>query len=47
MDEAPGLLVVPGGLLELVFLPIWLIARDSACCPPRSSATSPNLVTAS
>jgi hypothetical protein len=48
MNEGPGLvLLAPGGLFELVFLPIWLIAKGFR--PPSSvrEFTSPALVTTS
>jgi hypothetical protein len=41
LDMSAGaglLLVVPGGLFELVFLPIWLITRGSSA--PRSVSGS-------
>ena len=34
------LLVVPGGLFELVFLPIWLIARGFRALPPTEQVRS-------
>jgi hypothetical protein len=39
------LLVVPGGLFELVFLPIWLIAKGFTAPPAAAELSSPALVT--
>jgi hypothetical protein len=40
------LLVVPGGLFELVFFPIWLLAKGFKPLPATADLTSPALVTA-
>ena len=40
------LLVVPGGLFELVFLPIWLIAKGFGQLPSPADLSSSTLVTA-
>lgn len=50
LDMSAGagmLLVVPGGLFELVFLPIWLIAKGFSRPPAAADLSSPALVTAS
>lgn len=42
MSAGPGLLlVVPGGLFELVFLPIWLIAKGFTAPPAGDVLTAP------
>jgi hypothetical protein len=41
------LLVVPGGLFELVFLPIWLIAKGFSTPLPAEKPCSPALTTSS
>ena len=49
LDMSAGagmLLVVPGGLFELVFLPIWLIAKGFGPLPSTGGLSSPALVTA-
>ena len=49
LDMSAGagmLLVVPGGLFELVFLPIWLIAKGFSSLPSTADNSSPALVTA-
>jgi Domain of unknown function (DUF4386) len=46
MNEGPGLLlVVPGGLFELVFLPIWLITKGLNAPRSAEELTSASLVT--
>jgi hypothetical protein len=46
MNAGPGLLlVVPGGLFELVFLPIWLITKGFNAPRPVEAPTSASLVT--
>ena len=48
LDMSAGaglLLVVPGGLFELVFLPVWLIAKGFSARPAAAELTSPGLVT--
>ena len=39
------LLVVPGGLFELVFLPIWLFAKGFRTPPSTEALSSPAVVT--
>ena len=49
LDMSAGagmLLVVPGGLFELVFLPIWLIAKGFRTPPSTADLDSPVLLTA-
>ena len=49
LDMSAGagmLLVVPGGLFELVFLPVWLIAKGFGPLPSTGGLSSPALVTA-
>jgi Domain of unknown function (DUF4386) len=47
MNDGPGLLlVVPGGLFELVFLPIWLIAKGFRSPSSVQEFSSPALATA-
>ena len=49
LDMSAGagmLLVVPGGLFELVFLPIWLIAKGFSSLPATADNSSPALITA-
>ena len=49
LDMSAGagmLLVVPGGLFELVFFPIWLIAKGFRPLPASAELSSPALVTA-
>ncbi len=49
LDMSAGagmLLVVPGGLFELIFLPIWLIAKGFKPLPSTANLSSPALVTA-
>lgn len=48
LDMSAGaglLLVVPGGLFELVFLPVWLITKGFSARPAAAELTSPDLVT--
>jgi hypothetical protein len=46
MNQGPGLLlVVPGGLFELVFLPIWLITKGLNAPRSTEELTSASLVT--
>jgi hypothetical protein len=46
MNAGPGLLlVVPGGLFESVFLPIWLITKGFNARRPVEAPTSASLVT--
>jgi hypothetical protein len=46
MNEGPGLfLVIPGGLFELVFLPIWLITKGLNAPRSGEELTSASLVT--
>jgi hypothetical protein len=46
MNEGPGLLlVVPGGLFELVFLPIWLITKGLNAPRSAEELTSASLAT--
>ena len=48
LDMSAGagmLLVVPGGLFELVFLPIWLIAKGFRPLPTTADLSTPALVT--
>jgi hypothetical protein len=46
MNAGPGLaLLVPGGLFEVVFLPIWLIAKGFRSPSSARAFTSPALVT--
>jgi hypothetical protein len=48
MDAGPGLLLLaPGGLFELVFLPIWLIAKGFRTASSARELKSPDLVTTS
>jgi hypothetical protein len=43
MSDGPGLLLlVPGGLFELVFVPIWLIARGFSALGTSERTPSPN-----
>ena len=49
LDMSAGagmLLVVPGGLFELVFLPVWLIAKGFRPLPSTPDLSSPALATA-
>ncbi|HET6627519.1 MAG TPA: DUF4386 domain-containing protein [Nocardioidaceae bacterium] len=46
MDAGSGqVLLVPGGLFEFVFLPIWLIAKGFRTPPPAQELTRPALAT--
>jgi hypothetical protein len=48
MNAGPGLLLLaPGGLFELVFLPIWLIAKGFRTASSARELKSPDLVTTS
>jgi Domain of unknown function (DUF4386) len=48
MGSGAGLLlVVPGGLFELVFLPIWLVAKGFSGQSPAQELSTPALMTAS
>ena len=49
LDMSAGagmLLVVPGGLFELVFLPLWLVTKGFSPAPSTADLSSPAMVTA-